>query len=80
MAETDTELRTAIGRLADAIKAGGIDALTGPVRNIELYLARVIEELSNGRAQSVEEIRSEIRVLARTLAATQGRAISPTER
>ena len=80
MAETDTELRTAIGRLADATKAGGIDALTGPVRNIELYLARVIEEMTNGRAQSVEEIRSEIRVLARTLAATQGRAINPTER
>ena len=80
MAETDVELRTAIGRLADATKAGGIDALTGPVRNIELYLARVIEEMSNGRAQSVEEIRSEIRVLARTLAATQGRTISPNER
>lgn len=80
MAETDAELRTAIGRLADAAKSGGVDALTGPVRNIELYLARVIEEMSNGRAQSVEEIRSEIRVLARTLAATQGRAIGPTER
>jgi hypothetical protein len=80
MAETDAELRTAIGRLAEATKSGGVEALTGPVRNIELYLARVIEEMSNGRAQSVEEIRSEIRVLARTLAATQGRATSPTER
>ena len=80
MAETDADLRTAIGRLADAARSGGVDALMGPVRNIELYLARLIEELANGRAQSVEEIRSEIRVLARTVAATQGRAVNPGER
>jgi hypothetical protein len=80
MADTDAETRTAIARLADAAKSGGVDALTGPVRNIEVYLARVIEEMSSGRAQSIEEIRSEIRVLARTVAAAQGRAVSPSER
>jgi hypothetical protein len=80
MAEGEADLRSAIGRLADAAKAGGAEALTGPVRNIEVYLARLIEELSTGRAQSVEEIRSEIRVLARTVAATQGRAVGTPER
>jgi hypothetical protein len=80
MAETDAELKTAVTRLADASRSGGIDALAGPVRNIELYLARLIEEISTGRAQSIEEIRSEIRVLARTVAATQGRIPTPGER
>jgi hypothetical protein len=80
MAETDADLKTAVTRFADAAKSGGIDALAGPVRNIELYLARLIEEVSSGRAQSIEEIRSEIRVLARTVAATQGRIPTPGER
>lgn len=80
MADTDADMRTAIGRLADSAKAGGVDALTGPMRNVEVYLARLVEEVSSGRSQSIEEIRSEIRVLARTIAAAQGRAVSPSER
>lgn len=80
MADTDADMRTAIARLADATKTGGVDALTGPMRNVEVYLARLVEEISSGRAQSIEEIRSEIRVLARTIAAAQGRALSSSER
>lgn len=80
MADTDSEMRTAIARLADATKTGGVDALTGPMRNVEVYLARLVEEVSSGRAQSIEEIRSEIRVLARTIAAAQGRVATPSER
>ena len=57
MADTDADLRTAITRLADATKTGGVDALTGPMRNVEVYLARLVEEISSGRAQSIEEIR-----------------------
>lgn len=80
MAEGEIELRSAIGRLADAAKSGGTEAIAGPVRNIEVYLARLIEELSTGRSQSVEEIRSEIRVLARTVAAARGRPVGTGER
>jgi hypothetical protein len=32
-------------------------------------MARLVEEVSNGRAQSVQEIRSEIKLLARTIVA-----------
>ncbi|MGE5538109.1 MAG: flagellar motor protein MotA [Gemmatimonas sp.] len=80
MAETEVELKGAITKLAEATRAGGTDALAGPVRNIEVYLARLIEEISSGRAQSVEELRSEIRVLARTVAAAQGRPLNPGDR
>ena len=41
----------------------------GHIRNIEVYLARLLEELSTGRTQSVEDIRAEIKILARTIAA-----------
>jgi hypothetical protein len=34
-----------------------------------VYLARLLEEASSGRAQSVEDIRAEIKLLARTIAA-----------
>jgi hypothetical protein len=39
------------------------------LRNIESFLGRVIEELTQGRADAVQEIRNEIRLLARTIAA-----------
>jgi len=36
---------------------------------MEIYLARLLEEVASGRAQATEEIRSEIKILARTVAA-----------
>ena len=36
---------------------------------MDIYLARIVEESSNGRVQAVQEIRSEIKLLARTIAA-----------
>jgi hypothetical protein len=39
------------------------------MRNIEMYLARLAEDLSQGREQTIQEVRSEIRLLARTIAA-----------
>ena len=41
----------------------------GHLRNTELYLARLLEEVAQGRTQATAEIRSEIKVLARTIAA-----------
>jgi hypothetical protein len=43
--------------------------LRGHFRNIEAYTARLTEDLAEGRAQSVHELRNEIRLLARTIAA-----------
>ena len=43
--------------------------LRNHLRNIEAYIARLIEDTAQGRAQTVQELRSDIRVLARTIAA-----------
>ncbi|HEV2303870.1 MAG TPA: flagellar motor protein MotA, partial [Stellaceae bacterium] len=48
---------------------GQDDVLRGHLRNIEVYLARLTEDVAQGRAQSVQELRGEIRLLARTVAA-----------
>lgn len=70
LAETQSEMRPVLSRLADATAARSQDDSTNAhFRNIEGYLARVAEELGQGRTQTVAEIRSEIRLLARTIAA-----------
>jgi hypothetical protein len=70
LAEAQSEMRPVLARLADATAARGQDDSTNAhFRNIEGYLARVAEELGQGRNQTVAEIRSEIRLLARTIAA-----------
>ena len=45
------------------------DADTGAGSAIETETARLLEEVATGRVQSVQEIRSEIKLLARTIAA-----------
>lgn len=68
IAEGQVELRSVLARLAD----GGIGAdeqTRSHIRNMELYLARLLEDSASGRNQAIEEVRSEIRLLARTIAA-----------
>jgi hypothetical protein len=71
LAESQMELKPVLARLADGATAprGQDDALRSHMRNIEAYLARLTEELAQGRTQTIQEVRSEIRLLARTIAA-----------
>jgi hypothetical protein len=72
LVESQLELKSVLARLADASEApepGIDDATRGHIRNIEIYLARMLEEVTQGRTQTVEELRSEIKLLARTIAA-----------
>ena len=62
LAEHQVELKPILGRLADATSGGHL-------RNIEVYLARLSEDVSQGRGEAVQEIRNEIRLVARTIAA-----------
>ena len=69
LAENQAELRPVLERLA-SIQAGGFDDATrSHIRNMDVYLARLLEEIASGRNQLVQEIRAEIRLLARTMAA-----------
>jgi hypothetical protein len=70
LAENQMELKPVLSRLADGAGTRGQDeALRNHMRNIEMYLARLAEDLSQGRSQTIQEVRSEIRLLARTIAA-----------
>ena len=71
LAENQLELKPSLTRLADVAEGslGHDDVLRSHLRNIEAYIARLTEDLAQGRAESVQELRAEIRILARTIAA-----------
>jgi hypothetical protein len=71
LAENQLELKPSLTRLATLGESslGQEDLLRGHLRNIEGYIARLSEDLAQGRAQTIQEVRNEIRILARTIAA-----------
>ena len=72
LAENQMHLKPVLDQLADSMKMGslGIDDNTrAHIRSLDNTLGRIGEELTMGRQQSTQEIRSEIKLLARTIAA-----------
>lgn len=67
LAESQQAIVPALSRLAD--RTDGDDVARAHLRNIELYLQRLITETEQGRTQSTAELRSEIKILTRTIAA-----------
>jgi hypothetical protein len=62
------ELRPIVARLVEA--DSGIDEATrNHIRNMDVYLARLLDESVQGRSQMTHELRSEIKMVARTIAA-----------
>ncbi len=72
LAEGQSELKPILARLADGPAATPPvidDATRTHIRNIELYAARAVEEMVSGREETISQVRAEIRLLARTIAA-----------
>ncbi len=65
------EMKPILAQLADGSSAGGMDDATrSHIRNLDVYLTRLTEELSQGREELIQQFRSEIKLLARTIAAS----------
>jgi len=72
LADSQERAEPALMRLAGAAEGGalGIDEQTREhIRTLVTQTGQIREEMATGRARSVQEIRGEIKVLARTLAA-----------
>ena len=70
VAEAQITLGPALQRLAESQAAGGMDEATrANLRNIEIYAKRILEDSQQGRTQATQEIRTEIKILSRTIAA-----------
>ena len=68
--EQQGDLKSAIEMMLSAKNISGFDQVTQDhIRNIDLYMERLIEELSSSRTDLTKQISSEIKLLARTIAA-----------
>ena len=67
LAESQQAMGPALSRLAES--RDGDDVARAHLRNIEMYLQRILTESEQGRAQTTAELRSEIKILTRTIAA-----------
>jgi len=72
MAEAQMTLKPALDRLVSATEQQdrGLDeASRTHLRNLDLHVLRLIESVQESRAQTVADLRSELKLLARTIAA-----------
>src|SRR5512134_2856111 len=72
LAEGQSELKPILARLADGAHAPAPafdEATRGHIRNLEMYVARLVEEVASGRDEIIQQVRSDIKLLARTIAA-----------
>ena len=69
VSEGQAALAPALRRLADQSDQGGAGETREHMRNIERLLGRVLHENEQGRVQTTTDIRSDLRLLTRTLAA-----------
>ena len=69
LAAGQDDLKTILARLTEAQGEGSSQALRGTLRNIEGYLERLLADQTSGREEAVQDVRNEIRLLARTIAA-----------
>ena len=75
LAEHSIELRGTVTRLSERGPGADAEALANHQRNIETSLARLVEESVRSRVTLTDELRGELRLLARTMA---GRGGPPT--
>lgn len=69
LAEQQFELKPVLQRLAEGPAPTAFDdEARAHLRNIEVHLVRLTEDMAQARGDAVQEIRSEIRLLARTMA------------
>jgi hypothetical protein len=73
LAEAQVAIGPALNRLANARDESYDNVTRAHLRNIELLLSRLLTESEQGRNQSTAELRSDLKVLTRTIAAIADR-------
>jgi hypothetical protein len=75
LAESQLEMKPILTRLSEnsSSSSGSLDEATrSHIRNLDVYMARLVEEIGTGREDIIKQLRSEIKLLARTIAASKG--------
>lgn len=70
LTEHQIEMKPILAKLAQGAESGGMDAASrGHIRNIDILLTRLLDDAAQGRAKLVDDMRAEIKLLSRTIAA-----------
>jgi len=70
VAEGQGSLEPILNRIAENQASGAIDEETrGHIRSLDLLIARMAEDIAQGRTQATNDLRNEIKILTRTIAA-----------
>ena len=72
LADNQMEMKPILSRLSEINQpaTGELDEATrAHIRNLDVYMARLVDDISAGREQIIQQVRSEIKLLARTIAA-----------
>ena len=73
LAQSHLDMKPVLQRIAEGpgLDGGGMDEATrGHIRNLDVYLARLLEETTNGRTYLASELRAEIKLLGRMMTAS----------
>lgn len=68
------DIRPVLARFAEGDGNAVDESTRNHIRNMDVYLARILDETVQGRTQMTHELRSEIKMLARTIAAAASNA------
>jgi hypothetical protein len=74
------DLRPVLARLAEGGESAVDETTRNHIRNMDVYLARILDEAVQGRNQMTNELRSEIKMVARTIAAVASGSEPPAPR
>ena len=69
LAQGQSDLRPLLSALTEAQTMSNNSQTAAALRNIDAHLARLLSDQTTGREEAVQEVRNEIRLLARTIAA-----------
>lgn len=70
LTEHQIEMKPIMAKLAQNTESGGFDAASrGHLRNMDVLLTRLLDDAAQGRAKLVDDMRAEIKLLSRTIAA-----------
>lgn len=70
LTEHQIEMKPILSKLAQNTESGGFDAASrGHLRNMDILLTRLLDDAAQGRAKLVDDMRAEIKLLSRTIAA-----------
>lgn len=71
LADNQADMKAILGKFGDSDGGSGLDEASRiHIRNLDLYLARLLEEMHSGREELNQLVRREVRLLARTIAAS----------